>query len=48
MPTRLMIAYLLMALLGSGIAAAIWWAIYNSPRRKLRRYYRSRHGREKP
>lgn len=48
MPTRLLIAYLLMALLGSGLAGMIWWAIYNSPQRKMRRHYRARREREKP
>jgi hypothetical protein len=43
MTMRLLIAYLLIALLTSGAAGAIWWMIYNSPRQKLRRYYRAKH-----
>lgn len=47
MTMRLLIAYLLIMLLGSGIAASIWWAIHNSARQKMRRYYRERRQRTK-
>ncbi|MBO0749668.1 MAG: hypothetical protein J2O44_04440 [Porphyrobacter sp.] len=42
MTTRLLIAYLLMALLAGGLTGAIWWAIYNSPRQRMKRYYRAK------
>lgn len=47
MPTRLLVAYLLLFLLALGGAAAIRWAIRNSPRQKLRRYYRAKHNQSK-
>jgi hypothetical protein len=47
MTTRLLIAYLLIVLLGSGIAASIWWTIHNSTRQKMRRLYRERRQRTK-
>jgi hypothetical protein len=46
MTTRLMIAYLLILLLVCGGGAGIWWMVYNSPRQRLRRYYRAKHGRQ--
>jgi len=42
MNTRLLIAYILMALLASGAIAAIWAMIHNSPRQRMRWYYRRR------
>ena len=45
MPDRLIIAYILILLLSLGAAAAVWRLIYNSPRRKMRRYYRDKHRR---
>jgi uncharacterized protein HemX len=47
MTTRLLIAYLLIVLLGSGIAGVIWWTIHNSQRQKSRRYYREKRQRTK-
>ena len=43
MPTRLLIAYFLILLLASGLAAVIWRIHYNSERQRLKRYYRSKH-----
>ena len=42
MPTRLIIAYVLILLLGAGLAFAIKWAVHNSPRQKMKRYYREK------
>jgi hypothetical protein len=42
MTLRLAIAYLLIILLVSGGIGAIWWMIYNSPRNRMRRYYRAK------
>jgi hypothetical protein len=39
---RLVIGYFLILLLASGAAGAIWWAIYNSPRQRMRRYFREK------
>jgi hypothetical protein len=43
MTTRLLIAYLLILLLASGAIGTIWWMVYNSPRQRMRRYYRDKH-----
>jgi len=48
MTTRLLIAYLLIALLASGTAGAIWLLIRNSPRQNMKRYYRDKRHRAKP
>jgi hypothetical protein len=45
MPARLIIAYLLMALLIGGVAGAIWWGIHNSRHQRLKRYYREKRDR---
>jgi hypothetical protein len=40
MPERLLVAYLMIALLAGGLAAAFWRLVYNSPRQRMRRHYR--------
>lgn len=40
MPERLLVAYLMIALLAGGLAAAFWRLVYNSPQQRMRRYYR--------
>ena len=47
MPLRLIIAYLLIVLLVSFVTGAIGRAIYNSPRNRMRRYYRQKHNHPK-
>jgi hypothetical protein len=47
MPLRLIIAYLLIVLLASGAIGAVWWTVYNSPRNRMRRYYRQKHNHPK-
>ena len=48
MSERLIIAYLLIALLIGGLAGAIWWGIHNSHHQRLKRYYRERDDRAEP
>jgi len=48
MPERLILAYLLLALLVGGLAGAIWWAVHNSAHQRLKRYYRQKRDRAKP
>lgn len=48
MPERLIVAYVLLALLAGGLAGAIWWGIHNSSHQKLKRYYREKRDRAKP
>lgn len=48
MPERLIIAYLLILLLAAGVGVAIWMAIYNSPRQKMKRHYRAKRHRARP
>jgi hypothetical protein len=42
MPERLIVAYLLLALLIGGVSGAIWWLIHNSERQRMKRYFRSK------
>ena len=48
MPERLILAYVLIALLLGGLAGAAWWAVHNSTQKKLKRYYRQKRDRAKP
>jgi len=48
MSERLIVAYILMALLVGGLGGAIWWAIYNSQHQKMKRYYREKRNRTEP
>lgn len=43
MSDRLIVAYLLLAMLASGLGVGVWWLIHNSPRQRMRRYLRSKH-----
>ncbi len=48
MAARLVIAYLLILLLAAGGIGVIWRLIYNSPRQRMRRYYRAKHRQNEP
>ena len=48
MHERLVLAYLLLALLVGSLGGAIWWAIHNSTNQRLKRYYREKRHRVKP
>jgi hypothetical protein len=43
MSTRLLVAYFLILLLATGMAALIWRMHYNSERQRMKRYYRRKH-----
>lgn len=47
MPLRLIVAYLLILLLAAAATGGIWRVVYNSPRNRMRRYYRQKHDRTK-
>jgi hypothetical protein len=47
MSTRLLVAYFLILLLTTGMAALIWRIRYNSERQRMKRYYRSKDERPK-
>ena len=47
MPTRLLIAYLLILAIAGGLTGAVWWTIHNSHRQRLKRYYREKRERAK-
>ena len=42
MSTRLLIAYVLIVLLVSGLARTVWRMHYHSARQRMKRYYRDR------
>jgi hypothetical protein len=45
MSLRLVVAYLLILLLACGGIGVAWRLIYNSPRQRMRRYYRAKRDR---